>query len=166
MATQLTITYSVDDLFDIVQEETLNIANIANTGQVDNIAITNNETGIFQRLLKQGANDAFKVFSVLCKVLADGDVPIALDSLEGMVAVPKLVYNLVPAESVNIPIYTPIFTNKLQDTIIKFIIVEWLRLKGERQWAIEKQEYLELKKELKSCAFHTQTPVVRKQRFL
>ena len=163
MATQLTITYSVDDLFDIVQEETLNIANIANTGQVDNIAITNNETGIFRRLLKQGANDAFKVFSVLCKVLTDGDVPIALDFVSDPMT---LIYNLVPAESVNIPIYTPIFTNKLQDTIIKFIIVEWLRLKGERQWAIEKQEYLELKKELKSCAFHTQTPVVRKQRFL
>jgi hypothetical protein len=163
MATQLTITYSVDDLFDIVQEETLNIANIANTGQVDNIAITNNETGIFRRLLKQGANDAFKVFSVLCKVLTDGDVPIALDFVSDPMT---LIYNLVPAESVNIPIYTPIFTNKLQDTIIKFIIVEWLRLKGERQWAIEKQEYLELKKELKSCAFHTQTPVIRKQRFL
>ena len=163
MATQLTITYSVDDLFDIVQEETLNIANIANTGQVDNIAITNNETGIFRRLLKQGANDAFKVFSVLCKVLTDEDVPIALDFVSDPMT---LIYNLVPAESVNIPIYTPIFTNKLQDTIIKFIIVEWLRLKGERQWAIEKQEYLELKKELKSCAFHTQTPVIRKQRFL
>ena len=164
MATQLTVTYQIQDLFNIVQEETLHIANLSDSGQVDNIAMSINETTIFERLLKQAANDAFKVFSVLCKVLADGDVPIALNTL--VIDPPTLVYNLVPAESVNIPIYTPIFTNKLQDTIIKFIIVEWLRLKGERQWAIEKQEYLELKKELKSCAFHTQTPVVRKQRFL
>lgn len=163
MATQLTITYQVNNLFNIVQAETLNIANIANAGQVDNIAMTSNETGIFQRLLKQGANDAFKIFSVLSKVLNDGDVPIELDLVSDP---PTLKYNIVPAESVNIAIYTPIFTNKLQDVIIKFIIVEWLRIKGEKQWAIEKQEYIELKKELKSCAFHTQTPVKRKQRFI
>lgn len=159
MATQLTITYQISDLFDIVQAETLHIANIGGEGKTDNIAMTNNEEGIFKRLLKQGSNDAFKIVSVLSKDIADGDVPIELSATE-------LIYNIVPAESVDIAIYTPIFTNKLQDTIIKFIIVEWLRMKGEKQWAIEKQEYIELKKELKSCAFHTQTPVIRKQRFI
>jgi len=131
----ITITFSLDDLFNMVWQRTVYMAeNIdGNTVRSDVTPINENNRDIFNTLLKQAANIVWERIAKYATEDSSVIEPFVLNfSTDGSEdEYPnQLVYILDELNSYSAGAHNPMITNSIQDAIVSYIIYRWMLMKG------------------------------------
>lgn len=161
-----TLYYIIEDIFNKVSAFSLYKLQAMEEG-IDKYAITESERDFFNVVVKRAARDVFKPFSILSKDLTNAlqfrEVDVSSTSFNEALSV-VYVYEKPTYWDDNL---TEVFDQKVEETLISYILKEWFKLKNLRDvYTFEQTNYDDLIKELRSLVNHrTQAPKLKYRSF-
>ena len=158
----ITISFEIESLFNHVIQRTVYYSKRLNQSpqEADIIPMTEDERDFFYTWLRQGANLAWEKIATFAS--EDVDAPFILD-IDGDDASTSsqynsLVYRLDEPTGYVGGVQNPMITNAIHDTIVSYVVSEWLRMKGyDQNWQIEWAKHLEGLARIKSALMYKNT---------
>ena len=153
-----TLYYIIEDIFNKVSAFSLYKLQAMEEG-IDKYAITEAERDFFNVVIKRAARDVFKPFSILSKGITGAlqfrDEDVSSTSFnEGLSVV--YIYSEPTYWDDNM---TDLLDQKVEETLISYILKEWFKLKNLRDvYQYEQTNYDDLIKELRSIVNHRTQP--------
>jgi len=151
-----TLYFETDYIFSLVNQRTIYLHKQIDpqlTQQMEDVIIlTEDERDFFRVELRNAGIEVFKVLSSLSRGL---DAPYAIDDYEVSegVEVECVIYKIQLKEDTYEAIIIPVLQNNIQQALMHFIVLRWLKLKtlnNQPFFAIEQQEFDNAIKEIRS----------------
>lgn len=131
----LTITYSLDDIFNLVWQRTVYLSDTIEQSQVkpDLVPINGNNRDIFNTFCKDAANQVWRKLAKYATEDSSVVEPFVLNfSVDGSddEYPNQLVYVLDEPTNWIAGRHTAMLTNAIQDAIISYVVYRWMLMKG------------------------------------